>query len=149
MIGLGRRDHARLAPALGHAFDRAHHPRRRREISCDQIELLRLGEIPAERARPRVQPPRRAAEQPAGLATLGIAPVAERAPEVAQSRLGTVRPPRQRIEIADQALGGGPFDPDAEIAPAFRVVEIAVFDVEAADNRLPLIGKRELLVIAQ
>ncbi len=112
--------------------------------------VLRGLHVPLHRARPGRQAPRRAAEQPARLA-LGLAPGAERATQRAERRLGLFRPARQRVEIAGDMLGGGPFDQQAEIAPGLfgRGAEIAVLHVEAADDRPRLVGQRQLLMVAQ
>ena len=149
IIGFRRRHDPRLA-ALTDAVEAAEHRRVRREIGSDHRQAFGGHHIVAHAARPRRQPPHRPAEQPARIARR-IAPVAQRLAQVTHFGLGALGPALQRIEIARQPLGSFAFDHQAEITPRLFACarEIIHRDIEPADNRARIIGKRHLLMIAQ
>ncbi|GLU24667.1 hypothetical protein SLE2022_405750 [Rubroshorea leprosula] len=148
VVGLRRGDDPRRAPPR-QAADAAEHARARREIGGDDVRAARVPQIAAERTRPRAQPPRRSAEQPAQRA-VALAPLRDQSGEIADAAGGKPRPCRQIVEIAREMARRRSLDEEAEVAPAVGpVVEIAVLDVEAADQCPFLVGERHLLVVAQ
>ena len=104
--------------------------------------------------RPGAQPPGRAADQPAkGRCHVMMQrrmPLPHHGAQCAEALLAR-RYPAPQLPVPDRhRLGLRSLDRQAQIAPAIllRNAEIAVLDVEAADQQAGVVGDRHLLVIA-